>query len=51
VLLSRATDSAGRTQPAEAPLNDDGYLFSAVVRHPVTVAARATPGRVPENAL
>lgn len=51
VLLSRATDSAGRTQPVEAPLNDDGYLFSAVVRHPVTVAARATPGRVPENAL
>jgi DMSO/TMAO reductase YedYZ molybdopterin-dependent catalytic subunit len=34
-LLARATDSAGRTQPATVPFNDAGYLFGAVVRHPV----------------
>lgn len=39
VLLTRATDSLGRTQPDVAPDNEDGYLFSAVVRHEVTVAA------------
>jgi len=38
VLLSRATDRAGRTQPATVPYNDNGYLFSAVVRHPVVIA-------------
>jgi DMSO/TMAO reductase YedYZ molybdopterin-dependent catalytic subunit len=39
VLATRATDSLGRTQPDRAQLNDDGYLFSAVVRHPVTVSS------------
>ncbi|MFD1826623.1 sulfite oxidase [Mumia zhuanghuii] len=38
VLLARATDRAGRTQPETVPYNDNGYLFSAVVRHPVSVA-------------
>ncbi|MGH1562710.1 molybdopterin-dependent oxidoreductase [Mumia sp. DW29H23] len=38
VLLARATDAAGRTQPDEVPFNDGGYFFSAVVRHPVAVA-------------
>jgi DMSO/TMAO reductase YedYZ molybdopterin-dependent catalytic subunit len=42
VLLTRATDSLGRTQPEIAPDNDDGYLFSAVVRRPVTVAEPST---------
>ena len=37
-LWVRATDSLGRCQPEEAPDNDDGYFFSAVVRTPVTVA-------------
>jgi len=37
-LLARATDSAGRTQPDTAVANTQGYLFDAVVRHPVTVA-------------
>ena len=37
-LLARATDRAGRTQPLTTPLNDNGYFFDAVVRHPVTVA-------------
>ena len=37
-LRVRATDSLGRRQPDEAPDNDDGYLFSAVIRSPVKVA-------------
>ncbi len=36
-LLARATDAAGQTQPATVPFNDLGYLFWAVVKHPVTV--------------
>jgi hypothetical protein len=36
-LLARATDTAGRTQPDQAVYNTQGYLFDAVVRHPVTV--------------
>jgi hypothetical protein len=38
-VLARATDTAGRTQPDTVPYNTGGYLFGAVVRHPVTVAA------------
>ncbi|MEV6081409.1 MULTISPECIES: sulfite oxidase [unclassified Streptomyces] len=37
VLLARATDRSGRTQPEVAVHNTQGYLFDAVVRHPVTV--------------
>ncbi|MFD6531721.1 sulfite oxidase [Streptomyces sp. NPDC060184] len=37
VLLARATDRSGRTQPQAAAYNTQGYLFDAVVRHPVTV--------------
>lgn len=37
VLLARATDRSGRTQPEVAVPNTQGYLFDAVVRHPVTV--------------
>ncbi|GAA4811986.1 hypothetical protein GCM10023220_48950 [Streptomyces ziwulingensis] len=36
-LLARATDSAGRTQPDATVANTQGYLFDAVVRHPVRV--------------
>jgi hypothetical protein len=36
-LLARATDFAGNTQPDTVPFNNGGYLFWAVVRHPVTV--------------
>ena len=43
VLVTRATDTWGRTQPGEAPDNDDGYLFWACVRQPVTVAPERTP--------
>ena len=37
-LWTRATDEYGRTQPASVPFNTFGYLYSAVVRHPVVVA-------------
>lgn len=36
-LLARATDWSGHTQPATVPFNDLGYLFWAVVKHPVVV--------------
>jgi DMSO/TMAO reductase YedYZ molybdopterin-dependent catalytic subunit len=35
-LLARATDVRGNTQPDVAEYNELGYLFDAVVRHPVT---------------
>lgn len=38
VLLARATDELGRTQPLRAAYNTQGYFFDAVVRHPVVVA-------------
>jgi DMSO/TMAO reductase YedYZ molybdopterin-dependent catalytic subunit len=48
-LVTRATDSRGRTQPAVAPDNEDGYLYWASPRRRVTAApARTrvgTPGR------
>ncbi|MEU3269171.1 sulfite oxidase, partial [Streptomyces bacillaris] len=37
-LLARATDRSGRTQPKVTAHNTQGYLFDAVVRHPVTVS-------------
>jgi DMSO/TMAO reductase YedYZ molybdopterin-dependent catalytic subunit len=37
-LRARATDSTGATQPEVAPYNTQGYLFGAVVAHPVTVS-------------
>ncbi|RDG32403.1 sulfite oxidase, partial [Streptomyces corynorhini] len=39
-LLARAADTAGRVQPDTAIPNTQGYLFDAVVRHPVTVVAQ-----------
>jgi DMSO/TMAO reductase YedYZ molybdopterin-dependent catalytic subunit len=36
-LRARATDITGTRQPDEAPYNTQGYLFGAIVRHPVTV--------------
>jgi hypothetical protein len=36
-LIARATDTAGRIQPDTVPYNTGGYLFGAVVPHPVTV--------------
>ncbi|WP_106403632.1 sulfite oxidase [Actinocorallia populi] len=37
VLLARAVDETGAVQPDTEPHNTLGYLFGAVVRHPVTV--------------
>jgi DMSO/TMAO reductase YedYZ molybdopterin-dependent catalytic subunit len=37
VLMARATDETGGTQPDTVPYNTLGYLFGAVVRHPVVV--------------
>ncbi|MEU4497789.1 sulfite oxidase [Streptomyces sp. NPDC023998] len=36
-LLARTTDRAGNTQPERTVHNTQGYLFDAVVRHPVMV--------------
>ncbi|MGW1279971.1 sulfite oxidase [Streptomyces tsukubensis] len=36
-VLARTTDRAGNTQPDRTVHNTQGYLFDAVVRHPVTV--------------
>ncbi|GAA4232795.1 sulfite oxidase [Actinomadura meridiana] len=36
-LLARATDAAGRVQPDRTTFNTFGYLFGAVVRHPVQI--------------
>jgi DMSO/TMAO reductase YedYZ molybdopterin-dependent catalytic subunit len=38
-LQARATDRSGLTQPLTVPFNTGGYLFWAVVQHPVTVTA------------
>ncbi|HTU86991.1 MAG TPA: sulfite oxidase [Solirubrobacteraceae bacterium] len=43
ILQARATDHDGRTQPATVPLNAHGYLFGAVVKHPVTVWGTFAP--------
>lgn len=37
VLAARATDETGQVQPVTVPFNTQGYLFGAVVLHPVTV--------------
>ncbi|WP_053175450.1 sulfite oxidase [Nonomuraea sp. SBT364] len=37
VLMARATDETGATQPAATPWHPQGYGFDAVVRHPVRV--------------
>ncbi|MGH3981162.1 MAG: sulfite oxidase [Pseudonocardiaceae bacterium] len=37
-LRTRATDDQGNTQPDSWPFNQQGYLYGAVVAHPVTVA-------------
>lgn len=36
-LKARATDTKGNVQPISVPNNDLGYLFGAIVDHPVTI--------------
>ena len=40
VLRVRATDDRGRTQPDSVPQNELGYLYNAVLAHPVHVGGR-----------
>jgi DMSO/TMAO reductase YedYZ molybdopterin-dependent catalytic subunit len=49
VLLARATDTAGRTQPDTVPYNTGGYLFGAVAEHPVNVtpSTNCSPTQAP----
>ena len=37
-VMTRATDSAGATQPERIPFNEKGYLFNQPVPHPIRVA-------------
>ena len=37
VMMTRATDTAGNTQPDRIPFNEKGYLFNQPVAHPVRV--------------
>ena len=37
-ILTRATDTAGNTQPDSVPFNEKGYLFNQPLPHPVVVA-------------
>ena len=37
IIMTRATDAAGNTQPDEIHFNEKGYLFNQPLPHPVTV--------------
>ena len=37
VIMTRATDTAGNTQPDRVPFNEKGYLFNQPLTHPVHV--------------
>ncbi len=37
VIMTRATDAAGNTQPDQVPFNEKGYLFNQPVPHPIRV--------------
>jgi DMSO/TMAO reductase YedYZ molybdopterin-dependent catalytic subunit len=43
-LMARAGDRQGVCQPQHQPYNENGYLFGAIVAHPVTVAEPSTRG-------
>ena len=38
VIMTRATDAAGNTQPDRVPFNEKGYLFNQPVPHPIRVS-------------
>ena len=38
VIMTRATDTAGNTQPDRVPFNEKGYLFNQPVPHPIHVS-------------
>ncbi len=37
VVMTRATDAVGNTQPDSVPFNEKGYLFNAPLPHPIRV--------------
>ncbi len=37
LLMPRATDEEGNTQPMSQPYNTEGYLFNSIFSHPITV--------------
>ena len=37
VIMTRATDGAGNTQPDRVPFNEKGYLFNQPLPHPIRV--------------
>ena len=37
-IMTRATDSAGNTQPDRVPFNEKGYLFNQPLPHPIRVS-------------
>ncbi len=37
-IMTRATDTAGNTQPDHVPFNEKGYLFNQPLPHPIRVA-------------
>ena len=37
VIMTRATDAAGNTQPDRVPFNEKGYLFNQPLPHPIRV--------------
>ena len=37
VIKTRATDTAGNTQPDDIPFNEKGYLFNQPLPHPIRV--------------
>lgn len=43
----RAIDERGRSQPDRVPWNDLGYLYNAVVAHPIEVSTLSGPSRIP----
>ncbi len=36
-IMMKATDEKGNTQPDKVPWNEQGYLYNAVVPHPIKV--------------
>ena len=37
IIMTRATDAAGNTQPDDIPFNEKGYLFNQPIPHPIRV--------------
>jgi sulfite oxidase len=51
ILMSRATNEAGQSQPLEPEWNPNGYLYNAAHPTPVTVSATRPAPLIPEPAI